>query len=136
MLLYTHSLNPCLWSTSQLLFHVSSMGRALAFRADDTGFEPRSDKSYTVLCWLECPYKMNTSIIFLSIYVFKYSSQRTPIKQNRPSCVITRAGYIHKSKGTFPFVARCLETINVCMWHILVYSVKWKWYYHNIFFHL
>ena len=39
--------------------HVSSMGRALTFRVNSAGFEIQPDKTYTVFCWLECPYKRN-----------------------------------------------------------------------------
>ena len=41
--------------------HVSSMGRALAFIADGP------DKTYTVICWLECPYKID---FFRDYYVY------------------------------------------------------------------
>ena len=63
------------WNIKLHNYHVNSMGWMLDFRADGPGFKHQSDKTYTVFCWLECPYKMNSCEIILYIYVFKQRSQ-------------------------------------------------------------
>ena len=41
-----------------IICNVSSMGRALDFRAEGPGFKPRPGKTYKLYS-VECPYKMN-----------------------------------------------------------------------------
>ena len=45
--------------------------RSLSERTAQVRFPVRPDKTYTVFCGQECPYKMNPFVIILSIYVIK-----------------------------------------------------------------
>ena len=74
-----------MWSNIYYIFHVGSLGRALAFRADDPGFEPRLSMTrhihYYVDANVHIYYKMNSAVLFcLFMHFFKVHSE-PPLKK-------------------------------------------------------